>query len=132
VAAAIQRLPDGGVVEILPTGDVQLTGSDLTEAANEVVEEQEQHHETRLEKWRQMQQYADASSCGREILLAYFGDRFTAPCDTVTTARQLPTMSTEHVLRSLERRGLTNRRTHLAAAAVYGRESEFHAIGPRK
>jgi ATP-dependent DNA helicase RecQ len=82
VTKVLQRLADVGAVEILPTGEVQLNEeTNIAEAAEQAVEEQQQYQEIRREKLSQMQEYADASSCRREILLRYFGDEFTPPCN---------------------------------------------------
>ncbi len=83
LASVIHRLEDVGAVEILPTGEVQPTekAEDVTEAAQSAAEEQERRKEIRKERLRQMQEYADISSCRREHLLRYFGDAFDGPCN---------------------------------------------------
>ncbi len=82
VATVLHRLEDVGALEVLPTGEVQLTEEmPLPEAAQAASEEQKRHQEIRRDKLRQMQEYADASQCRREIILRYFGDEFEAPCN---------------------------------------------------
>ncbi len=81
LTSALHRLEDVGALEILPSGEVQLTGdSDLPEAAQAAAEEQERRREMKKERVRQMQEYADTSGCRREHILRYFGDDFKGPC----------------------------------------------------
>jgi ATP-dependent DNA helicase RecQ len=69
-------------LEILPDGAVQLNkGTDVSEAAEAAVEQQDRRKEMKAQRIRQMQQYADLSACRREHLLRYFGDDFTGPCN---------------------------------------------------
>jgi ATP-dependent DNA helicase RecQ len=83
VATALHRLADVGAVELLPTGEVALApDADVNEAARLAADEQRNHQETRREKLRQMQGYADATTCRREILLRYFGDDYRGPCNS--------------------------------------------------
>ncbi len=42
---------------------------------------EEERKEMMAERIRQMQEYADGSTCRREHLLRYFGDDFTGPCN---------------------------------------------------
>lgn len=82
VATIIHRLEDAGALEVLPSGEVELDEkADVTEAAHAAAEEQERRKEIRQERLRQMQEYADTSTCRREHLLRYFGDDFTGPCN---------------------------------------------------
>jgi ATP-dependent DNA helicase RecQ len=81
LTGVIQRLEDVGVVETLPTGEVQLRESaDFEQAVLEVAEHQEQRKEMNKERLSRMREYADTSSCRREHLLRYFGDPFHGPC----------------------------------------------------
>lgn len=81
LTSVIQRLEDVGALEILPTGEVQMAEDAIVaEAAQKAAEEQERRKEMKQERLRQMQEYADISSCRREHLLRYFGDEFTGPC----------------------------------------------------
>ena len=83
VMVAVHRLADVGAVEILPEGDVQINEeTDVTGAAGQAVQEQHRHQEMRREKLRQMQEYADSSTCRRVLLLSYFGEEFQAPCNS--------------------------------------------------
>ncbi len=78
---ALHRLEDAGAVEVLPTGEVQLAeDTDITEATEEAAEQQEQRKERNKERLREMREYADTTTCRRELLLRYFGDDFTGPC----------------------------------------------------
>lgn len=82
LTTAIQRLEDVGALEVLPTGEVKIAeDADLSEAAVAAAEEQERRREIKQERLRQMQEYADTSTCRREHLLRYFGDEFTGPCN---------------------------------------------------
>jgi ATP-dependent DNA helicase RecQ len=81
LVTTIQRLEDVGALEVLPTGAVQLSEeADISAAAAAAAEEQERRREMKRQRLRQMQEYADTSSCRREHLLRYFGDDFTGPC----------------------------------------------------
>jgi ATP-dependent DNA helicase RecQ len=81
LTSAIQKLEDAEVIELLPSGEVQLAGQvDLEEATEAVIEQQEKHKEANKERLEQMRAYADATGCRREHLLRYFGDEFTGPC----------------------------------------------------
>lgn len=78
---AIHRLEDAGAVEVLPTGEVQLAEeTDIAEATEEAAEQQEKRKERNKERLEEMRDYADATTCRRELLLRYFGDDFTGPC----------------------------------------------------
>jgi ATP-dependent DNA helicase RecQ len=81
LTSVVQQLEDVGVVETLPSGEVQLTKSaDVEEAVQEVGGQQEQRKEMNKECLEQMRDYADTSACRREYLLRYFGDNFHGPC----------------------------------------------------
>jgi ATP-dependent DNA helicase RecQ len=81
LTSTIQKLEDANVLELLPSGEVQLAGQvDLEQATEAVIEQQEKHKEAKKERLEQMRAYADASGCRREHLLRYFGDEFTGPC----------------------------------------------------
>jgi ATP-dependent DNA helicase RecQ len=82
LASSIHRLEDVGALEILPTGEVQLAEDvELPQAARAAAEEQERRREMRQERLRQIQEYADTTTCRREHILRYFGDTFTGPCN---------------------------------------------------
>ncbi len=81
LASVIHRLEDVGALEVLPTGEVELSPNvDLVKASEDAAEEQERHKFLKQERLRQMQDYADLGSCRREYLLRYFGDDFCGPC----------------------------------------------------
>lgn len=82
LTTAIQRLEDVGALDVLPTGEVQVSEqADVAEAAEAASEEQERRREMKRERLRQMQEYAETSGCRREHLLRYFGDNFAGPCN---------------------------------------------------
>lgn len=81
VTVAIHRLADAGAVETLLSGDVAVNdGVDLAEAAETAAEQHLEYEKMKRQRLDEMRDYADASSCRREILLRYFGDDFTGPC----------------------------------------------------
>jgi ATP-dependent DNA helicase RecQ len=81
LVTAIHRLEDVGALEVLPTGEVQLSDdADVSAAAAAAAEEQERRREMKRQRLGKMQEYADTSKCRREHLLQYFGDDFTGPC----------------------------------------------------
>jgi ATP-dependent DNA helicase RecQ len=94
---ALHRLEDAGAVEVLPTGEVQFAdGTDIADATEEAAEQQEQRKEHNKERLREMRDYADATTCRRELLLRYFGDDFTGPCDSCDNCeRENPEIATE-------------------------------------
>jgi ATP-dependent DNA helicase RecQ len=94
---ALHRLEDAGAVEVLPTGEVQLAeGADIADAAEEAAEQQERRKERNKERLREMRDYADATTCRRELLLRYFGDDFTGPCNNCDNCeRENPEIVTE-------------------------------------
>ncbi|HEX3684022.1 MAG TPA: ATP-dependent DNA helicase RecQ [Bryobacteraceae bacterium] len=81
LVSALHRLEEVGALEVLPTGEVQLSErADLAEAAREAAEEQERRRAMRKQRLDEMREYADTSACRREHLLRYFGDEFIGPC----------------------------------------------------
>lgn len=81
LTSVIHRLEDVGALETLPSGEIKIAGDvSLAEAAQAAADEQERRKEMKQERLRQMQEYADISSCRREHLLRYFGDSFEGPC----------------------------------------------------
>jgi superfamily II DNA helicase RecQ len=61
--------------------------TDVTQAARVAAEEQEHRKDIRKERLRQMQEYADTSTCQREHLLRYFDDEFTDPATSAIIAK---------------------------------------------
>ena len=81
LSSVVHRLEDVGAVEILPSGEVELSQDvNAFEAVHAAVAVQEQRKEMKQERLCHMQEYADLSTCRREHLLRYFGDDFTGPC----------------------------------------------------
>jgi ATP-dependent DNA helicase RecQ len=81
LTSTIQKLEDASVVELLPSGEVQIAGQvDLEQATEAVIDQQEKHREAKKERLEQMRAYADTTGCRREHLLRHFGDEFTGPC----------------------------------------------------
>lgn len=81
LTSIIHRLEDVGALEMLPSGEVKTAeDASVTEAARAAAGEQKRRKEMKQERLRQMQEYADISSCRREHLLRYFGDSFEDPC----------------------------------------------------
>ncbi|MDQ2840680.1 MAG: RecQ family ATP-dependent DNA helicase [Acidobacteriota bacterium] len=81
VTSVVHRLEDVGTLEILPSGEIQVSKDiDTMVAAQAAAEAQEHRKEMKQERLRHMQEYADVSSCRREHLLRYFGDNFAGPC----------------------------------------------------
>jgi ATP-dependent DNA helicase RecQ len=82
LATALTRLEDAGAVETLPDGQVQAAKDiDIEEAAQAVAEGQERRTEMNRQRLEEMQSYAETSNCRREVLLRYFGDDYTGPCN---------------------------------------------------
>jgi ATP-dependent DNA helicase RecQ len=89
LASAIHRLEDVGILETLASGEVRLfEDADLDEAAETAAKEQERRRERRREHLVKMQEYAETASCRRELLLRYFGDDFTGPCNYCDNCEQ--------------------------------------------
>jgi ATP-dependent DNA helicase RecQ len=81
LTTALQRLDDAGAVQILPDGAVQAVESvDPAQAAQAAAEEQEEVREGKRERLQKMREYAETTSCRRELLLQYLGDSFEGPC----------------------------------------------------
>ncbi|HEX4810102.1 MAG TPA: RecQ family ATP-dependent DNA helicase [Bryobacteraceae bacterium] len=77
----LHRLEDVGAIEGTATGALILAEDvDIEDAAEAAAEQQDQYKEHKRERLREMEEYADVSTCRREKLLRYFGDPFTGPC----------------------------------------------------
>ncbi len=84
VTAALNRLEEQGVVEILPGGEVKPTTTkklDAQSLAEEAVREQEVHRQYRQARVELMKDYAETKDCRRRYLLNYFGEAVEGPCD---------------------------------------------------
>ena len=71
LTSVLQKLEDAGAAD----------GKDPAEAARLAAEQQELRRQMKKERLELMRAYADASGCRREMLLRYFGDEFSAPCN---------------------------------------------------
>jgi ATP-dependent DNA helicase RecQ len=82
LTTAVSRLEDVGAVRVLATGDVAPTGvtGDLDEMVDEAVSEQGDRAEFDRSRVQMVGAYADATTCRREFVLTYFGERFRPPC----------------------------------------------------
>jgi ATP-dependent DNA helicase RecQ len=81
LTTVIQRLEDAGALEVLPTGEVEVVENFDTEAAaRKAAEEQERRKESKQERLRLMEDYAETSQCRREYLICYFGQNYSGPC----------------------------------------------------
>ena len=76
VTAALGRLEDAGVVELLPGGEVAAVATrvDIDAVAEAAVREQEMHREYRQARVELMKDYAETKECRRRYLLNYFGE----------------------------------------------------------
>jgi ATP-dependent DNA helicase RecQ len=82
ISTVLHRLEDAGAVEVLPTGEVQMAESvEIGEAAQAASGRQDELKERNREKLRHMQEYADASTCRRKMILEYFGDECADVCN---------------------------------------------------
>jgi len=83
LTSALQRLEDAGATETLPDGSVQaVEEADPAEAARIAVEEHDVVRQMRKERLEAMRAYGDeVTGCRRELLLRYFGDDYTGPCN---------------------------------------------------
>jgi len=82
LAAAVGRLEDAGVVEVLPTGEVAPADeqADVDAAVEQAVEAQEARGDYERSRVEMARAYAEATSCRRAFLLGYFGEELDAPC----------------------------------------------------
>lgn len=85
LAAALSRLEEAHVIEMLPGGDVVASGEATCIASiHEVIEEaaraQERHHHLKRSRVGMMRSYAELRDCRRQYLLNYFGEEFDGPC----------------------------------------------------
>ena len=82
LTTAVSRLEDVGAVRVLANGDVAPTrfAGELGEKVDEAVSEEGDREEFDRSRVQMMGAYADASTCRREFVLTYFGERFQPPC----------------------------------------------------
>ena len=83
LTTAVTRLEDVGAVEVRATGEVAPTGvlDAIDEKVEEAVSEQGDREEFDRSRVQMMGAYADATTCRREFVLTYFGERFEPPCN---------------------------------------------------
>jgi ATP-dependent DNA helicase RecQ len=82
LTTAVTRLEDVGAVRVLATGEVaplRLVG-ELEEKVEAAVSEQGDREQFDRSRVQMMGAYADATTCRREFVLTYFGERFEPPC----------------------------------------------------
>jgi ATP-dependent DNA helicase RecQ len=82
LTTAVSRLEDVGAVRVLATGDVAPTGiaGHLDEMVEEAVTDQGDREQFDRSRVAMMGAFADATTCRREFVLTYFGERFQPPC----------------------------------------------------
>jgi ATP-dependent DNA helicase RecQ len=82
LTTAVTRLEDVGAVRVLATGEVKPAAAmeDVDEAIAGAVADQGDREEFNRSRVQMMGAYADASTCRREYVLTYFGERFEPPC----------------------------------------------------
>src|SRR3954468_3901320 len=82
LTTAVTRLEDVGAVRVLATGEVAPTGvvDSLEDLVDEAVSEQGDREELDRSRVQMLGAYADATTCRREFVLTYFGERFEPPC----------------------------------------------------
>lgn len=81
LATALQRLEDAGAIETLRGSEVRaLPGINPGAAAQAAAGEQEERRQGKRDRLEKMQEYAETSSCRRQVLLDYLGDEFAGPC----------------------------------------------------
>ena len=80
--AMVSRLEEVGLIEVLPTGEVVESDTDVTvaEAAEGAAEAQEHHKLFERSRIEMMRGYAEVLDCRRRYLLNYFGEEYDAPC----------------------------------------------------
>jgi ATP-dependent DNA helicase RecQ len=82
VMIALNRLEEAGAVDVLPSGEVVTNGNgDVSQAADEAAEAQENLRKFARSRIEMMRGYADMTGCRREYILNYFGEVFAPPCD---------------------------------------------------
>jgi ATP-dependent DNA helicase RecQ len=83
VTTAVSRLQDAGAVEVQDDGRVApLEGpSDLQAAVASAAEAGEHRRAYEESRVAMVRTYAETHECRREVLLSYFGDEFSGPCD---------------------------------------------------
>jgi ATP-dependent DNA helicase RecQ len=83
VTAALGRLEDAGVVQLLPGGEVVAVATkvDVDAVAEEAVREQEFYRQYRQARVELVKDYAETKDCRRRYLLNYFGEEIEGgPC----------------------------------------------------
>ena len=78
----LNQLEDAGAIEVTSLGKVKSTAdpNHLHEITEEAAAEQTRSHEAELKRIEQMRAYAELTTCRREYVLSYFGERAAARC----------------------------------------------------
>jgi ATP-dependent DNA helicase RecQ len=82
VTAALGRLEEAGVVELLADGSVERANGDvdLVEAAVEATDAQDARKEYDRTRVEMIRGYAETTACRRAYVLSYFGEEYEPPC----------------------------------------------------
>lgn len=82
LTAAVQKLEEAGALKVTKKGKIRASrNADPQEAAEEIAGMHEERKESKSSRLEEMRSYAETSGCRRELLLQYFGDHFTGPCN---------------------------------------------------
>ncbi len=96
----LRPLEEIGVVQIEPSGEVEIIAEpeDLAEVGVATAQAQERHQQLQQSRVEMMRMYAEVHDCRREFLLNYFGEAYTPPCDNCDNcaAGRVPDEEKEH------------------------------------
>ena len=82
VMIALNRLEEIDAVDLLPSGEVVTNqNGNVTKAAEQAAQAQENLRKFTRSRIEMMRGYADMTDCRREYILNYFGEVYTPPCD---------------------------------------------------
>lgn len=80
VRQVLGRMEDLEMATVLPGGTVQVMGKWPKDAADRLVQAQEEFRTYRVSRVDLMKGYAESTDCRRAHLLAYFGEKVLEPC----------------------------------------------------